>query len=915
MATLSAADDVRLRTWSVEIAEALLPPDAQRHDRGGDWRFSHTGGLSIAKRSGAWFSHAARVGGYSTVRLIELLRACDRAEAEQWAAAWLASHAGSGACDGAEDDDGSQAVAHANAIGAKEVIDAVVAADGTLAETYLRSRGIQPPYPDCVRFLANARLGESAMVGLLIAHDAIIGTQLTYLDALANKSLHEPVRQTFLLDRERAKGAVFVVEKLSSNGRLLLAEGLEDGLSLRACGRPEAIFALPGIGGLRHFPARRGQGIIFTRDGDEPDSAADKALIEGLDHLVLQKAEVRVTQTPLGKDANNILREDGSDALTAMVDAAVAVELSEAGEMKRLAQITDPAQYDRERKRIAEKFGIRRPTVDKKVEAEKEGSKKSKHQGKGEADGNGLVEHEPQPWHEPVRLAEVLTTLRERLSKHIVFASPAQGTVVALWIAHTYVFNRFQYTPRLAVESATPRCGKTSLHDLLTLTCYRPVEADKLTPASLVRMKSAVGPFTALLDEMGDVLRHSPELDGALRSGFQRGKRYINLKPLPEGGFEHEVHDVHGPVAISLVGALRGALADRATHIHLRRKPAKAKVAKLRHGKNRQTLLDCGRQLARWAQDDADALSEDPQIPEELNDRQADFVVPLLAIADQASGSWPVEARTALVRLLAEGADRAEDDAILLLHDLRAIFDADLQQRKPLLAEKQELESKLLVSQLLQRQDRPWAQPENGRPLTQWKLATLLRNFGIVPRYVGPEKDRKRGYHRVQFVGAWDAYPEVAEHVFARAPPDQTVQSVQNGGNPPNSAGFRTVQEGQAAQSENSEKPAELSQSEQSAQSTEGSTRKTTHETPNKPSADVTDPDAAQPASRTAPPQSGNGAAKASQPASVAAMIRLLATLHPDWSTERLAKQSGQPVAAVERALTRKPRSSNTGVH
>jgi putative DNA primase/helicase len=938
-AHLTHDDHVRLRSWAVTIAEALLPPGAQRQDRGGDWRFSNTGGLSIAKRSGAWYSHAADVGAYSAVRLIELLRSCARAEAEQWAAAWLASHTGTGSCDGAADDAAdSQAAAQANAARAKAVINAVVPASGTIAETYLRSRGLEPPYPDCVRYLPDGRIGESALVGLLTAHDVVIGAQLTYLDPTGRKSLREPVRQTFVLDRERAKGAVFMVEKLSGNGRLLLAEGLEDGLSLLTCARPEAIFALPGVGGQKHFPARRGQTITVVRDGDEPGSAADKALIQGVDHLLLQHAEVRVTQTPPAKDANDILCEVGPDALNALVDAATAAELSEDGEVKRLAGLTDPAEYDRERIRIADKFGMRRPTLDAKVTKAKPPHRK----GKDEADGNGLVEREPQPWPDPVRLAEVLTTLRDRLCAHVVFRSTSQAAVASLWIAHTYVAERFVFTPRLTLESATPRCGKTTLHDLLGLTVCRPVEADKLTPASLVRMKAAAGPITTLLDEMGDVLRTSPELDGVLRSGFQRGKRYINLKPLPDGGFEHEVHDVFGPVCISLVGALRGALADRAIHLHLRRKPVTKKVAKLRHGRNRQVMLDCGRQLARWAADDADALGDDPSIPEELNDRQADFVVPLLAIADQAGGTWPAEARAALEQLLAEGADRAEDEAILLLHDLRKVFDTALQQQPGLAPEKQEIESAQLVSQLLLLAESPWGQLDSGRPLTQWRLARMLRNFGIGPHQIGAENSRKRGYQRLQFTEAWAAYPPVP----FQDPLNQTVQTVQTAQDPENPPVLRdsqTVQDGSAGQFEKSASPrasASLALAGQSGQFESGVLGRNIEKVPpeaksgnysgndfslHKPQGnDFSAPLETPPSSHlplgngtgeppgTSAAQSGNGAA-APQQVSIGTLIRLLAATHPDWTHERLAKTSGQPVSVVKRTLARTPRSSPAG--
>ena len=976
MAALSAADDVRLRTWSVEIAATLLPPGSLRQDRGSDWRFSKTSGLSVAKRSGAWFHHTDGVGSYSTIRLIERLRSCDRAEAEQWAVAWLASHPGTGSCDGTDDAEDSQAASQVNALRAKAITNAVIPAEGTVAETYLRARGIEPPYPDCVRFLSDGRIGEGALVGLLLAHDVVIGAQLTFLDPQGRKSLREPARQTFVLDRDRAKGAVFPVEKLSSNARMLLCEGLEDGLSLRACGRPEAIFAFPGIGGLRHFAARRGQGISFVRDGDEPGSAADVALIEGLDHALLQHAEVRVTRTPLGKDANDILREFGADALNVLVDAAVAVELSEAGEIKRLAQITDPVDYDRERRRIADKFGIRRTTVDKKVETEKPSPKKKKRT--VEADGSGLVEREPQPWHDLVALGDVLTALRDRLNAHVVFRSPAQATVVAVWIAHTYVFAGFEFTPRLAIESATPRCGKTTLHDLLALTCYRPVEADKLTPASLVRMKSAVGPITTLLDEMGDLLRASPELDAVLRSGFQRGKRYVNLRPLPDGTFEHESHDVFGPVALAMVGATRNALADRCIHLHLQRKPVARRVAKLRHGKgrNRQILLGIGRQLARWAADDGDALGDEPDIPEELNDRQADFAIPLLAIADQAGGTWSHEVRTALVQLLAEGADRAADDTILLLRDLHRIFDEDLQAQvaaklngltpseqqlaelRQQLAKDQEIGSGLLVERLVRLAESPWPQMANGRPLSQWTLATLLRNFDIRPMWIGQENARKRGYLRLQFSQAWEVYLRAQNRVFSQAPPNPTAQAVQADEITENfnalrldSENFQTVQlpdTAQSAKSAGPANPAGLAQSAQSAQSESGVLGEKHRQAPETPS-EATEPhnrsgrnfsfrsatgnyfapcDVGSLTPHGAVPGTagdngtqptagfGNGAASG-KPASVATLIRLIAATHPDWTEVRLAKASGQPISIVRRALARKARPDHTptGVH
>ena len=88
------------------------------------------------------------------------------------------------------------------------------------------------------------------------------------------------------------------------------------------------------------------------------------------------------------------------------------------------------------------------------------------------------------------------------------------------------------------------------------LTVARPVPADGLTAASLVRLKAVAGPTSVLLDEMGDALALAPELDQILRSGFQRSKRYIKLHPLPDGTYLHETHDVFSPVRPGLYARL-----------------------------------------------------------------------------------------------------------------------------------------------------------------------------------------------------------------------------------------------------------------------------------------------------------------------------------------------------------------------
>jgi len=176
---LSAADAERLRTWALEIVDTLLP-ETRHRDEGDARKYLGIGGLSINKRSGAWFSHSAGKGGYSTVGLMAFVKAWEYAEAIAWARVWLASHAGIGSCDGDSSGDTGEAT-RASAAQAREILANMVDAAGTPGEVYLRSRRLDPPFP-ATAFLANARCGEVALVAILTSHERTVGIQLLYID-------------------------------------------------------------------------------------------------------------------------------------------------------------------------------------------------------------------------------------------------------------------------------------------------------------------------------------------------------------------------------------------------------------------------------------------------------------------------------------------------------------------------------------------------------------------------------------------------------------------------------------------------------------------------------------------------------------------------------------------------------------
>jgi hypothetical protein len=138
-----------------------------------------------------------------------------------------------------------------------------------------------------------------------------------------------------------------------------------------------------------------------------------------------------------------------------------------------------------------------------------------------------------------------------------------------------------------------------------------------------------------------------------------------------------------------------------------------------------------------------DALSEaDPEVPKELNDRQADCWRPLFAIADILGGEWPRLAREAAIAMSKAAADDDDDSVELLLADLAKIFED---------AQVQRMASAMIVAKLKALSERPWAAYDHGRPLNELGLAKMLRNFGVMPRQwgEGPKTHRRsvRGYY------------------------------------------------------------------------------------------------------------------------------------------------------------------------
>jgi putative DNA primase/helicase len=387
----------------------------------------------------------------------------------------------------------------------------------------------------------------------------------------------------------------------------------------------------------------------------------------------------------------------------------------------------DQAEYDKVRAEIAETLGIRKITLDEKVDARRE-------ELKIEAVG------EPAHWQvtpalEPVDGAKLLDQLRGVFRRYIVMP-PGADIALALWALHAWTHDASEISPIACLTSPTKRCGKTNVLILLQFLTPRSELSANVTAASIFRYVEAVRP-TFLIDEADSFLGDNDELRGILNSGHTKAGASV-IRVVEEGG-EQVVKrfSTWAPKAIALIKKLPDTLADRSIIVHLMRKPRTAVVERLRKRDSDEFKLLRSR-AARWAEDHTARLVDlDPAVPETLHDRAADNWRPLLAIADLAGGSWPQLARQAACQLTGMEQDGAANVALLV--DIRTAFgDADV------------MRSADLVAKLTADPESPWSEYNRGKPLTQRGLARLLADFHIITEEVHPPGlSHGKGYKRV----------------------------------------------------------------------------------------------------------------------------------------------------------------------
>jgi putative DNA primase/helicase len=425
-------------------------------------------------------------------------------------------------------------------------------------------------------------------------------------------------------------------------------------------------------------------------------------------------------------------------------------------EIERLAAL-EPFAYEAARAEAAKRLSVRPSALDTEVKRVRKRLRLDKQKDDDSGQGRPVTVAEVVPWHEPVDGDRLATMLSCAIRSHVSM-SDAAADAVALWCLHTWCFDTFHITPRLAVYSPTRGCGKTTLLSTVSRLVLRPKLAISISPAAMFRTVEAVQP-TLLIDELRKFLERDSEMHGLLNAGHAKGMTVLRVL-----GDKQELREFScfAPVAFGTLGRAPDDLEDRSIVIRLQRKRADDAVTPFRDGRT-QHLDVLARQCARWCGDNAEAIADaaDESETPGLSNRTADNWRPLFAIAAVIGGEWP--ARCAEAAAVLESTRDDDSTGTMLLADIRDAFEAEKTDKLP---------SDTIIERLMAMDCRPWPEFSAGKPLTQNKLARLLKPFGVAPKNVRAGERVVKGYELSDFADRFERY-------LAPLTPQQTATLLQ----------------------------------------------------------------------------------------------------------------------------------------
>jgi len=246
----------------------------------------------------------------------------------------------------------------------------------------------------------------------------------------------------------------------------------------------------------------------------------------------------------------------------------------------------------------------------------------------------------------------------------------------------------------------------------------------------------------------GPKAKDNEDLRGLLNAGHRRGA--VAGRCVVRGKVvETEELPAYCAVALAGLDDLPDTLQTRSVVVRMRRRAPGEVIEPWRYRINAPDGHKLGDLLRDWAGSTGPLLADVwPDMPTEVQDRDADVWEALLAVADLAGGEWPVRARVAAVTAVTDVRGRTQSLGVTLLRDLRAVFAA---------AGTDKLPTETILDRLTALDESPWADLR-GKELDARGLARRLSKYDVRPRALRVGEHVFKGYAADDLADPWNRY-------------------------------------------------------------------------------------------------------------------------------------------------------------
>jgi hypothetical protein len=348
---------------------------------------------------------------------------------------------------------------------------------------------------------------------------------------------------------------------------------------------------------------------------------------------------------------------------------------------------------------------------------------------------------------------QILDDVENFLNRFVIYPGDAERVAHVLWIGHCWFLDAFDSTPRLAFLSPEPGSGKSRALEVTEPLVPRPVHAVNVSANYLFRKVSdEAGPPTILYDEIDTVFgpkaKENEEIRGLLNAGHRKGA-FAGRAVVRGTTVGTEELPAYCAVALAGLDDLPDTIMTRSVVVRMRRRAPGERVEPWRMRINGPDAELLAIRLAEWSNANQHTITARwPEMPEGIEDRNADVWEALLAVADLAGGDWPERARVAAVTAVTDSRETKTSMGIMLLRDIRTVFSSKGLDR---------ISTTSLLESLNSMDESPWGDIR-GKQLDPRSLSRRLSKYGISPGTFRQGEVTAKGYMIDDFTDSWDRY-------------------------------------------------------------------------------------------------------------------------------------------------------------